>query len=338
MGLHVVATSERSLLTGRLSAHNDHKLLLRQGDRADYQVIGLGPSAVPSVIPPGRGWHVLSGTETQVALLAPGDGGQEQVEALRAIGAEAARRDAGVPEARRPFRVAALPRSVEFAAAYERVPAELRRPMWGLLGLGGDEAGPVGVDLAGAASAFGVLGPPRTGRSNALASLAISLLAGGTSLVVLTPRESPLRALGRHPQARVLADPDPSADQVTQALRELPGPSVVLIDDADLLAMPACDRVLKEIAVSGRDNGLGLLYAAPAETLQTAMGSWATAAKRARRGLLLAPKSLAEGELIGARLPVDLVRGTPPTGRGWTVSPTGELMAVQVPLTVLRSG
>ncbi|MEV5411200.1 FtsK/SpoIIIE domain-containing protein [Thermopolyspora sp. NPDC052614] len=338
MGVHVVATSERSLLGGRLAAHNDHKLLLRQGDRSDYTVIGLLPSAVPSSIPPGRGWHVLSRTETQVALLAPGTAGQEQVEALREIGAEAAQRDAKVPAERRPFQVTALPRSVDFAVAYERVPAELRRPMWGLLGMGGDEAGPIGVDFASWGSVFAVLGPPRTGRSNTLGALSVSLLAGGTSLVVLTPRDSPLRSLARHPQARVLTDPDPSDEQVAQALEALPGPRVVVIDDADLLSMPNCDRFLKEIAVSGRDRGLGLLYAAPTESMQVAMGGWVTAAKRARRGLLLAPKSFTEGEWIGARIPGHLIRTTPPPGRGWTTSPDGELMAVQVPLTVLRTG
>ncbi len=336
-GIHLVASSERSLLGGRLAAHNDHKLLLRQGDRNDYQLVGLSPGKVPAVIPPGRGWHALSGTETQVALLARGEGGQEQAKALADIGAETARRDAAVPAARRPFPVAPLPRSVDFADAYEQVDGGLRRPMWGLLGLGGDEAGPVGVDFAGSAAAFAVLGPAGSGRSTALASLAVSLLAGGTSLVVLTPRHSPLRALARHARARVLTDPDPSAEQVQAALEELDGERVVVVDDADLLAMPACDRILKEIAAFGRDRGLGLLYAGPADALQVAMGSWVTAAKRARRGLLLAPKSLQEGDMIGVRLPVHLIRAAPVPGRGWTTGRAGEAMAVQVPLTVLRA-
>ena len=67
------------------------------------------------------------------------------------------------------------------------------------------------------------------------------------------------------------------------------------------------------------------------------MGGWVTAAKRARRGLLLAPKSLQEGDMIGIRLPVHLIRATPVTGRGWTTGRAGEAMAVQVPLTVLRA-
>ncbi|GII52603.1 cell division protein FtsK [Planotetraspora thailandica] len=338
MGVHVVATSERSLLGGRLSAHNDHKLLLRQGDRADYQLVGLSSGKVPSNVPAGRGWHLLSRTETQVALLAPGEGGQEQAEALREIGRQAALRDATVPAERRPAPVAALPRSAEFTEVYERVPAGVRRPMWGLVGLGGDDAGPVGVDFTGPAAVFGVYGPPGSGRSTALATLSVSLLAGGTSLVVLTPRESPLRELRRHANARVLDDPDPSAQDVQAALAGFDGPKIVVIDDADLLAAPECDRVLKEIAISGRDRGVGLVYAGPADVLQVAVGSWVSAAKRARRGLLLTPKSLQEGDMIGVRLPMQLIRSSLPSGRAVMTGPGGEPRMVQLPLTVLRTG
>ncbi|MGC0422006.1 FtsK/SpoIIIE domain-containing protein [Embleya sp. AB8] len=336
-GIHLVATSERALLSGRLAAHNDHKLLLRQADRTDYQMVGMPLRKVPAVIPPGRGWHVLSQTETQIALLAADPSGQEQAEALRRIGAEAARRDTGVTRGRQPVRIPTLPRVVEFAAAYEQVPAELRRPMWGLLGIGGDSAEPVGVDFA-ARSVFCVIGPSGTGRSTTLASLAVSLLAGGTSLVVLSPRESPLRALAQHPQARLLTDEDPSAEEVERTLDELSGPRVVVVDDGDLLGMPACDRVLRDLAIAGRDRGQGLLYAGSYDAFQVAMGSWLSAARRgSRHGILLAPKNMQEGDMVGIRLPASVVRAAPPApGRGWTAGPGGVPMQVQVPLTVLR--
>ncbi|MFI6980409.1 FtsK/SpoIIIE domain-containing protein [Embleya sp. NPDC050154] len=336
-GIHIVATSERGLLSGRLAAHNDHKLLLRQVDRTDYQMVGMPVRKVPAVIPPGRGWHALSQTESQIALLAADPSGQEQAEALRRIGAEATARDAGVPRVRMPVRIPTLPRVVEFATAYEQVPAECRRPMWGLLGIGGDSAEPIGVDFT-TKSVFCVIGPSGTGRSTALASLAVSLLAGGTSLVVLTPRESPLRALGQHPQVRLLTDEDPPAEDVERALAELSGPRVVVVDDADLLGMPAADRVLRDLAIAGRDRGQGLLYAGSYDALQVAMGSWLSAARRgSRNGVLLAPKNLQEGDMVGIRLPTNVVRAAPSgPGRAWTAGPGNAPMAVQVPLTVLR--
>ncbi|WP_327000999.1 FtsK/SpoIIIE domain-containing protein [Dactylosporangium sp. NBC_01737] len=330
-GIHVIATSERALLGGRLAAHNDHKLLLRQADRNDYQLVGILPSKVPATIAAGRGWHVLSRTETQVALLDPDDSGQAQAAALRRIGTAAspASADGG------PFTVAGLPSSVAFTDAYEQVPAALRRPMWGLLGVGGDDGTAVGVDLA-TTSAFYVGGPPGTGRSNVLATLAVSLLAGGTGLVVFTPRESPLRALARHAQVRLFTDPDPGNDAVQEALAELRGPAVVLVDDADLLTTPAADKVLRAVATSGRDHGQSVVYAGAADALSIGLGAWLTAARRARRGLLLAPRSVTEGDAIGARLTSSQVRGAAPVGRAYTSGPAGTALAVQVPLTVLR--
>lgn len=335
-GIHFIGTSERSLLSGRMAAHNDHRLLLRPGDRSDVQAVGMKPGKLPAEIPPGRGWHVLTGTETQVALLAPG-GGTEQVEALRKIGAAALKRDARLPQERRPFTVASLPRSAEFADVYDKVPAGQRRPLWGLLGIGGDGGEPVGVDLAGASAVFGVIGPTGSGRSNTLASLAVSLLAGGTSLVVLTPRESPLRGLSRHTTVRVITDTEPTEEAVRSALAALPGPRVVMVDDADLLAMSGADKLLKEITVSGRDQGLGLVYAATADGVQGGMSGWMSSARKARRGLLLGPKSTTEGDLIGVRLPHAVTRVAPHAGRGWTAGPGNEVMALQVPLTSLRT-
>ncbi|WP_328332295.1 FtsK/SpoIIIE domain-containing protein [Kribbella sp. NBC_00382] len=336
VGVHVVATSERSLLGGRLASHNDHKLLLRQADRTDYQAAGLRLTKVPANVRPGRGWHVLTGTETQIAILAEG-GGTAQVDAIREIAAEARKRDAKVPADRRPFAVAELPSSVEFAAAYELVAADDRRPQWGLIGLGGDEAGALGVDLSGVASSFAVLGPPGSGRSNALSSLAVSLLAGGTSLVLITPRETPLRTLERHPQVVLMTHADPGEDMLRATLDAINGPKVVMIDDADLVMMAAADKLLKEIVISGRDNNVGLIFGASTDGFQSGMGGWPTAARRARRGLLIEPRSIGDGDLIGVRLSHNITRATPKTGRAWTTGPGSTPIAVQIPLTTLRA-
>jgi S-DNA-T family DNA segregation ATPase FtsK/SpoIIIE len=58
-------------------------------------------------------------------------------------------------------------------------------------------------------------------------------------------------------------------------------------------------------------------------------------ARRSRRGVLLGPKSIAEGDLIGVRIATEQVRTPLPAGRGWTASESGTPIMVQVPLTVL---
>ncbi|MFI5914322.1 FtsK/SpoIIIE domain-containing protein [Dactylosporangium sp. NPDC051541] len=331
-GIHVIATSERALLGGRLAAHNDHKLLLRQADRNDYQLVGILPSKVPGTIVAGRGWHVLSRTETQVALLDRDDSGQAQAEAIRRIGT---RLTGSTDAASAPFPVAPLPGRVDFTTAYEMVPPEQRRPMQALLGIGGDEGGPVLVDLT-ATSAFFVGGPAGAGRSNALSAMAVSLLTSGTGLVVLTPRDSPLRALGRQPRVRLFDAPDPPADAIAAAMDELTGPVVVIVDDADLLTAPAADKVLRDVAAGGRDKSRAVVYAGSADALSVALGSWLTAARRSRRGLLLTPRSITEGDAIGTRLVTSQIRTAAPPGRAFTGGPTGVAIAVQIPLTLLR--
>jgi len=330
-GLHVVGTSERALLASRANALNDNKLLLRLNDRSDYHLVGRRPTEIPDIVKPGQGW-ASDGTEIQVALLGPGASGQEQAEALRAIGDEATRRDAGLPAALRPVRIGSLPTKVAFTDAYEKVGDELRRPMWGLLGLGGDDVAPVGVDFADSSPTFTAIGPPGSGRSTTLASLAVSLLASGTRLVVLTPRESPLRALKGHPGVRLLTSRNPTAQEFTEALGSGGQSCVVLVDDADLLVLPEIDQNLRALAESGRDRGIGVAAAATGDTMAGAMG-WLGALKRQRKGVLLEAQSLMDGDVLGVRLTHAHLRNRRP-GRGLTVDPrSGELINVQIPET-----
>jgi len=332
-GIHVIATSERILLGGRLAAHNDSRFLLKQADLSDYNIAGMGRNKVPAHIPPGRGWHAPNGVEAQIALL-PTEDGVDQGEALAEIGRRTTARDSAIPAVRRPFRIEELPTLIGFQEAADRVPEAQRRPLWALVGIGGDAAEPLGFDFAAGGGSFVVAGPPRSGRSTTLASMCVSLLMGGTALVVLAPRDSQLRQLAAHDLAQVISDHDPSADSVTQALRAVAGkPVVVVVDDADLLLSCGADKVLRQVATSGRDRQQGLLLAGLPESMSSL--GWVGMARRARRGILLGPKSIGEGDLIGVRISSEQVRTPLAPGRAWTASEAGTPIAVQVPLTVL---
>ncbi|MGW0502842.1 FtsK/SpoIIIE domain-containing protein [Micromonospora sp. NPDC003241] len=337
-GLHLMMTSERGLLSGRVATLNDHRIMLRMTDRTDYSAIGVNHRRVPEVIPPGRAWSSVDRGELQIALLDRDPSGPAQVEAMRRIAARATARDSGVPAQRRPFPVAGLPGAVTFAEAFALFPDAQRRPLHGLLGLGGDAAAPVGVDFAGQQATFLVAGPPGSGRSNTLATLAVSLLAGGTALVVLTPRESVLRRLAVHARVRVLSGTSPDPAQVNAALEELGGPSVVLVDDVDLFGFAnPVDGVLREVVATGRDRGIGLAYAGTAETLVQSLGGWIAEARRSRQGVLLAPQSAIEGDLVGSRVPPAALRSGSRPGRGYVPDPaTGALSTVAIPHTVVR--
>ncbi|MFV2021914.1 FtsK/SpoIIIE domain-containing protein [Micromonospora sp. LOL_023] len=337
-GLHLVMSSERSLLTGRVANLNDHRIMLRMTDRTDYSAIGVNHRRVPEVVPPGRGWQSTDQAEIQIALLDPDPSGPAQVEAIRRIAAKATARDSGVPAHRRPFPVAGLPAAVTFAEAFAQVPDEQRRPLHALLGIGGDAAEPSYVDFTGRQATFLVAGPPGSGRSNTLATLAVSLLAGGTALVILTPRESLLRRLAAHGRVRAIEGPAPDPTQVSAAVEELGGPLVVLVDDVDLLGFAnPVEAVLRQVVGTGRDRALGLAYAGTAETLTQSLGGWIAEARRSRQGVLLAPQSAIEGDLVGARVPPGLLRSGSRPGRGHVPDPaTGALSTVTIPHTVLR--
>ena len=144
-GMHLVMTGDRSLLAGRIAAMCEDKLVFKLAERDDYALAGLRPRDLPADIPPGRAFTAGTGTETQVALLAPDPSGQAQAAALRQIADWAAgpgRR--GVP-ARRPFRVDVLPSRITFAEAWQLRPPGDRSPLWGLVGVGGDELTALGA-------------------------------------------------------------------------------------------------------------------------------------------------------------------------------------------------
>ncbi|NUO43559.1 MAG: hypothetical protein HOV82_16165 [Streptomyces sp.] len=332
-GVHVVATSERALMAGRIAALNDNKLLLRLNDVGDYTMNGIPREQIPSVIPAGRAFRTDTGGELQVAVLPGGHSGPEQAEALRRIGTEAAARDLGVPASARPFRIESLPATITFQQAYERVGAVPRGPLMAMQGLGGDDVAPVWVDFSGTASTYTIVGPPGSGRSTALLSLAASLLRSGTGVVAITPRESPLRGLERHAKAVVLPSATPSEDDLRAALAAAGDAVVVMVDDADLMSMSPVDTMLRDISSSGRDRSIGLAVAGPAEALVSPLSPWLGQVRRSRKGLLLSPQTISEGDILGLRLPHNVIRVNRVPGRAFTVDEAGALMTVLVPET-----
>ncbi|MEZ0110308.1 S-DNA-T family DNA segregation ATPase FtsK/SpoIIIE [Catenulispora sp. EB89] len=334
-GLHMIISGDRALLNGKLAALNEDKFLLRMNDRSDYMLIGMSHADLPTVVPPGRGWRSDECTESQIALLAPDPSGAAQAEALRRIGETARERDKDVSKAARPYPIASLPTSLTFAQAWERMPVEPPRPLWALLGLSGDDIAPRGVDLAARGAV--VLGPAGTGRSTVLATMAVSLLAGGTGLVVITPRDSPLRRLAGQPRVKVISTPQLSGPEITEALAEVGTPAAILIDDTDLLLHTPADNTLRDLIATGRDQGIGMVAAGSPETFVQAVIGWVAELRRSRTGVLLAPQSLAEGDCIGVRLPQDLVRRPARFGRGLTGdAATGNVLSLLIPHTELK--
>jgi S-DNA-T family DNA segregation ATPase FtsK/SpoIIIE len=204
--------------------------------------------------------------------------------------------------------------------------------MLGLLGLAADSRHPVMVDFA-RQHVFTVTGPGGSGRSTVLETFARSLLAAGTGLVVIAPRESPLRQIGNGQHTRLFTAATVTSTELSEAVTSVGAPGVVLIDDADVLSqLPPADQALRDVITYGREQGVGLACAGSAEVFVTAMIGWMNEARRIRQGVLLHPQTAGEGDLLGVRLPLDILRRPRRLGRGYvTDRSTGVLMPVALP-------
>ncbi|MBO0775993.1 MAG: cell division protein FtsK, partial [Actinobacteria bacterium] len=231
VGVHLVITGDQRLLSGKIGSMTEDKIAFRLPDRTDFSLMGVTARKVPENMPPGRALRNETAVETQVALLGPDASGQGQVAALTAIGGEASRRDTGTPRGLQPFRVDMLPARITFEEAWRlRDPASASQPLFAMAGVGGDDLTALGPDLGQGFAAFVIAGPMRSGRSTVLVSMARSLLAGGAQLVLITPRQSPLRALAGQPGVVAALEPGAglagglSPGDLTAALDRYTGP------------------------------------------------------------------------------------------------------------------
>jgi S-DNA-T family DNA segregation ATPase FtsK/SpoIIIE len=329
VGLRVAMTADRSGFSGTVASSFGDRLVLRLADTADYSSAGMSPRDVPKDMPSGRALGVTDDgvRESQIALLAPDPSGKAQVEELRRI-ADAARvthpRPTGI---RRPMRVDALPLQSTarqaLALAPEFVPPS---DLWALIGVGGDELAPIGIDLAESGPGFVIAGPPKSGRSTTLMTMARSLVRGGLPVVLAAPKRSPLRAMAGEEGVLGVLGADSTDADLRELLERTNGSRyAVLVDDAELLYEKPLDDALSEVIRSGLDGDHAVIAAGTAGSMASQYRGFLVEARRARNGLLLAPEGDV-GDLFGIRLPRGIGGG--PAGRGVLVR-GGEVLPTQ---------
>ncbi|MBD7920241.1 cell division protein FtsK [Cellulomonas sp. Sa3CUA2] len=332
-GVHLVIAGDHTLLGGRIASLCEDKLVLRLADRTDATLAGLSARSFPENLPPGRGLRVPGAVETQVALLADDPSGPAQVAALHALADRLTVREQDVPRAARPPRIAAMPTRLTFEDAWAAVEP---RPMWALLGVGGDELEPVGADLAVDVPTFLVAGPARSGRSTLLAVVAESLLRAGVELVVGAPLRSPLRALAGRPGVRAVLD-DYAPDEATLAplVDEGDGPVVLLVDDAEAWRDAPAREWLRRLVRRASNDRRGVVIGGELGSVGAGFTGWQADVKKNRRGALLSPQNLADGDLVGARLSRSQLAVRVAPGTALVHLGDGTYVTTQVPLAPL---
>jgi S-DNA-T family DNA segregation ATPase FtsK/SpoIIIE len=174
-----------------------------------------------------------------------------------------------------------------------------------------------------------IAGPPRSGKSSTLLTMARSLLALGTAVLALCPRRSPLRSIEGADGVIGVYDSDMSG----AALLDAVGPHqryVALVDDGELLFNGPLSDPLEAILLSGRDGEHGLIMAGATGDLGRAYSGFIPQALKSRCGVLVAVASPADGDLFGVRLPRNA--GPGPLGRGLLIRP-GAVAPIQLAIT-----
>ena len=332
-GVHLVIAGDQMLLSGRISSLCEDKIVLRLSDRTDASLAGLSPRAIPENLPPGRGYRSINAIEIQVQLVAADPAGPAQVAAVHALAARLTEREAGVPKSARPSRIATLPTQLSFDQAWELV--EAPKPMWALLGVGGDELDPVGADLRGDQPTFLVAGPSRSGRSTALCVMAESLLRGGVEVVVGAPLRSPLRDFDGRPGVRgVITGEAPTQAHFADLLDPGDGPVVLVVDDAEAWRDLTCRDWLRAFVRKASGSGRGVILGGDITSVAAGFSGWQVEVKKNRRGALLSPPSMSDGDLVGVRLSRSQLAARVVPGAALVHLGDGTLLTAQIPMLV----
>jgi S-DNA-T family DNA segregation ATPase FtsK/SpoIIIE len=231
VGIHtIVAVDRRGVLSARLMSAVSNRIVLRHADESGYAEHGIGPVQARRLdLPPGRGVLPTS-LLVQLACVSRETTGHAQTEAIAELAGRMSARD---PTPSPALVSAPLPDVVTGLPAADE-------PMAPWIGLADVVGAPVRLDLSWSNAA--VCGPPRSGRSTALAVLAAQL-AGRCDVHVVGRPSSPLdtttRTLtGITASFGPLADLAEGLDRLAN-LAAMDAPSapvrVLIVDDADAL-------------------------------------------------------------------------------------------------------
>lgn len=182
VGVHIVLTGDRpGAIPNSLSASIQRQLVLRLANPDEYSILGVPGDVLSTTSPAGRG--IIDGLETQVAVRGGDPNVAVQAQALENLAS--AMRESGVPEASAIERLSELVPLADLPETTEGLPT---------VGIADATLSPIGLEAAGG---FIVSGPPGSGRTTALATIATALKRAQPQrdLYLLSTRRSQLTRL-----------------------------------------------------------------------------------------------------------------------------------------------
>jgi S-DNA-T family DNA segregation ATPase FtsK/SpoIIIE len=318
LGMHVALTGDRAgAVPTAIGSLVQRRVVLRLAEDG-YGMLDVPSDILSPASPPGRA--IVDGFETQIAVLGGSRAVADQSDAVRRLAEAMMRANVSPAPA-----IGSLPKEVALSALPD---AHADAPV---LGVSDIDLGPYGFEPSGT---FLVAGPPASGRSTALASLAASLARFDpeTRLYYLGSARSPLASSPLWTDTALT--PSEAAElakdlAVAVADADTEGRIAVFVESiGDFLQTPADSAIVELVRAARRSDHL---VVAEAET--SAWGSsWPLLGevKNGRRGLLLQPDSI-EGDLILKTPLPRLNRSEFPPGRGMYIH-KGSFTRVQIPV------
>lgn len=328
VGLRAMVAGDRSVLLSRVTAVIPDTLVLQMSDPTDLVLAGIPPRQVPAHMPPGRALRVSDAAEVQLAVLTAELSGPAQVTALVDAGAEAWRLQSQSAARPTPFKVERLPTHLRVGQLRATPPAGASA--WALVGAGGDDLTALGIDLSAPGSAALVAGPPGSGRTTTLSTMAMSLAAYGTPVALAATSRSWLPDISGRPGVLGVLAPEEG-----ERLREWAGSTtglVVLVDDADQMLDAPLEQVLVELLRRVDGPRVSIVCSGASGDLSAMFRGLTVEARKQRVGVLLNPSSFSDGDLFGLRLAHRHNPGDALPGRGLLIA-RGAVLPVQVAQT-----
>ncbi|MDR0504402.1 MAG: hypothetical protein LBG70_01130, partial [Bifidobacteriaceae bacterium] len=318
-GVHVIASGDERLFSGRYFSLADTKLVLRLVDRDHFSQIGLRLRDLPEEIGDGRAFQSTGGAECQIALPCLGSSGQ-QTESIRRTAKDLAARYAALPHSAKPFTVANLPEGLARQQLVGRFTVGNQISDGWPIGLGGEEVELCQFDPSAGAGALLVAGPARSGKTNALLNLGLTALTKGWQVLVAANPAWSGAALFDHPDCYQLP-----LDQLSVSdwqAHTNSGPLLLLVDEVISPNTWACGSLI-ETALLTEPRRVVVALAGQTETLRmlarpSQSGLLTTVVRRAGQGLLFNPSDPGDGDLIGhGRFSISELQADWPLGRAF---------------------
>jgi S-DNA-T family DNA segregation ATPase FtsK/SpoIIIE len=321
LGVHLVMAGDRpNSVPPSIGSSVQRRIVLRLASEDDYLMAGAPKDILGATSPPGRG--ILDDKEIQIAVWgALGKDARGQVVPVLPNVAVQARETAKLAQAARR-------RGDAKAPGIEKLPdlidlAELPAADaagWPVIGVADDTLGPIGVEPRGALM---VAGPPSSGRTTALATLAASLRRlGRHKLILVAPRRSRLEeALAWDVVARGEDAASALADELAAEFGSDDAPAgkyALILDNitefTGTMAEPGLDLMIR-VAIRSEQFVVG---EGEASTWNNAW-NLAKGFKAARRGLILVPGQMDTDNLMGVAVGRMKAADFPP-GRGFLIT------------------